>query len=163
MSSAPSRDCYVCCAHTHTLQFLFGLFLSTGLRLHINTSGYVYSVTELKESEEFQKCILRWCSVTYIIFVLLVKKITLNKEYNLFSDWWIREKGWKHVKFASFWTLSIWAPVHSLQSHCCAHQFDLYIFPKHGCNITVAFFNMDWFQGKRGCPVMSSPKQLRIL
>lgn len=45
--------------HTHTLQFLFGLFLSTGLRLHINTSGYVYSVMELKESEEFQKCILR--------------------------------------------------------------------------------------------------------
>lgn len=89
-------------------------------------------------------------------FVLLVKKIILDKYF--FSDWWVTEKEWKNVKFISFWPLSIWASVHSLQSHCCADQFDLYIFPKHGCNITVAFFNMHWYQGKRGSPVISSPQ-----
>lgn len=84
--------------HTHTLQFLFGLFLSTDLRLHINTSGCVYSVKELKESEEFQKYILRWCSVTYVFFVLLVKKIIWDKEYFFQIDEYVR-KGEKKVKF----------------------------------------------------------------
>lgn len=131
MSSAPSGDCYVCCTHTHThtMQFLFGLFLSTALRLHINISGYVYSVKELKESEDFQKCILRWCSVKCMGFVLLVKKIILDKDF-FFRLMNKVERVKKNAKFISFWPLSIWTLDHLSipSSHTAVHISLIFIF-----------------------------------
>lgn len=68
--------------HTHSaipVWFIFKYWCQVAIGAYKYTRICLQCL-EIKEAEEFQKWVLKLCSVTYMFFVLLVKKIILDKE-----------------------------------------------------------------------------------